>query len=174
ILDSLGGFWSAFQAKGMAVLNGLFPPEKRAVWLAKIKAFAFGNPKLAAFLLSNIALTGLPLTMFVIFTITVFVFALVAALLVGVLAALLFTVFMVGTALLVVLPTVFMTTMGATFLFLWGLGGYYIIKWANSEVLPAPKGEAIGDYMSSLTGGKLDGVMGEVRQQEDNRDGFNE
>lgn len=86
------------------------------------------------------------------------------ALLVGVLAALLFTAFMVGVALLVVLPTVFITTLGASFLFLWGLGGYYILKWLNGDSEPAAEGEAIGDKINNLTGGRLDFLMGPARE----------
>lgn len=69
-------------------------------------------------------------------TLTVFVFALVAALLIGVLGALLFTAFCVGVALLVLLPTLFITTFGATFIWLWGLGAYYLVKWFNQKEIP--------------------------------------
>jgi energy-coupling factor transporter transmembrane protein EcfT len=96
-----------------------------------------------------VTLTGIPLLMFIVFSITVFVFSLVAAIIIAVLIALLFTVFCVGVALLIVLPTVFATTMGATFLFLWGLGGYYILKWFNSTS-PARPGEAIGDKLNTI------------------------
>jgi energy-coupling factor transporter transmembrane protein EcfT len=96
--------------------------------------------------------------MFITFTITVFVFSLIAALLIALLVALLFTVFMVGMALLVVLPTVFLTTMAASFIFLWGMGGYYILKWFG-EPGGAADGEAIGDKLNSLTGGRLGFLM---------------
>jgi hypothetical protein len=115
-----------------------------------------------AFLLSNITLTGLPLLLFITFTITVFVFSLVAALLIALLVALLFTVFMVGVALLVVLPTVFMTTMAASFIFVWGMGGYYILKWFG-EPGGAVDGEAIGDKLNNLTGGRLGFLMDGAR-----------
>jgi len=153
------------QSRAQGVIDSLFPPEKRAEVLARLQAFVISNPKLSAFLLSNIALTGLPLIMFGVFTITVFVFSLVAALLIGVLTALLFTVFMVGVALLVVLPTVFITTMGATFLFLWGLGGYYILKWFNEGESPAPEGSAIGDTLNNLTGGRMSFLMDGARKK---------
>ncbi|KAL9091888.1 MAG: hypothetical protein Q9165_004640 [Trypethelium subeluteriae] len=116
-----------------------------------------------AFLATNVVLTGLPLIMFFLFTLTVFTFSLIAALLVGLLVALIFTAFAVGVALLVILPTVFLTTMGASFLFLWGLGGYYIVKWFNEGESPAKPGEAIGDKLNSLTGGRLDFVMNPAR-----------
>jgi len=157
------GFTDGLLAKGKNVLDAIFPPEKRAALLAKIQAFAVNNPKLSAFLLSNIALTGLPLLMFITFTITVFVFSLVVALLIALLVALLFTVFMVGVALIVVLPTVFLTTMGASFIFLWGMGGYYILKWFG-EPGGGADGEAIGDKLNNLTGGRLGFLMDGARE----------
>lgn len=69
-------------------------------------------------------------------SITVFVFALVAALLIGVLGALLFTAFCVGIALLVLLPTLFITTFAGAFIFLWGVGAYYLVKWFNQKEIP--------------------------------------
>jgi Promethin len=108
-------------------------------------------------------LSGPPLLLFAVFTITVFIVSLVSALLIGVIAALLFTVFMVLVALFVVLPTVFLTTMGATFIFLWGIGGYYIFKWFNDGTSPAAVGNAVGDKLNTLTGGKLGWLMESAR-----------
>ncbi|KAF4302964.1 hypothetical protein GTA08_BOTSDO09201 [Botryosphaeria dothidea] len=161
----------SLQSKAQNVLDSLFPPEKRAELFSRLQAFAVSNPKLSAFLLTNFALTGLPLIMFAVFTLTVFVFSLVAALLVALLVALLFTAFMVGVALLVILPTVFLTTMGASFLFLWGLGGYYILKWFNDGASPAASAPAIGDKLNSLTGGRLDFLMNDVRKQDAKKEG---
>ena len=104
-------------------------------------------------------LTGIPLLLFITLTLTVFILSLVAALLVAVLAALIFTAFAVGIALFVTLPTVFMTTFAASFLFLWGLGGYHIIEWFNRGDSAAEPGEAIGDKLKNLTGGQLDFAM---------------
>lgn len=109
--------------------------------------------------------------MFAVFTLTIFVFSLIVALLVGVLAALLFTAFMVGVALLVILPTVFLTTMAASFVFLWGLGGYYILKWFNKGG-QAPEGKAIGDKLNSLTGGRLDFLMDGARTMQSKAQGY--
>ncbi|TKA42296.1 hypothetical protein B0A49_12694, partial [Cryomyces minteri] len=159
LLSTVSGLGGSLMGKGQNMIDSLFPPEKRAEVLARLKSFAITNPKLSAFLLTNFALTGFPLVMFVVFTLTVFVFCLVAALLVGVLAALLFTAFAVGVALLVILPTVFLTTMAASFIFLWGLGGYYIVKWFNKGDGAAADGGAIGDKLNSLTGGRLNFLM---------------
>lgn len=81
-------------------------------------------------------MTGLPLGLFVIMTITVVVFSLLGALLLGLLGALVFIVITVGFALLILLPTIFITTFAAAFIWLWGVGAYYIVKWFNQKEIP--------------------------------------
>ena len=126
----------------------------------------------------NFALTGVPLGLFILFTITIALFAIIVGLLLGLLAAVLFIVFAVGTALLFVLPTIFFTTMAATFLFLWGFGGYYILRWANGDKKdqPAPEGGAIGDKLNNLTGGRLTGFMSAAKDERAKNDisGYND
>jgi hypothetical protein len=118
----------------------------------------------------NLLLTGIPLGLFILFSITVFIVALVVALIVALLGAVLFTVFCVGVALCIVLPTILFTTFAAVFLFLWGLGGYYLLRWANGDSKEGENGEAsegnaIGDKLNSLTGGRLTGFMEDARGQ---------
>lgn len=120
-------------------------------------------------MLTNIALTGGPLILFALFSLTVLVFAIIVALIIGLLVAIAFTVFAVGTALIVLFPTVFFTTLAATFLFLWGLGGYYILKKFNK---PQGGGDnvvqtgAIGDKLNEFTGGKLGFIMGPAKESQ--------
>lgn len=121
---------------GSNILDRWFPPAKREELKNKLMKFATERPQLAAFLLSQIALSGIPLALFVLMSITVLVFALLVGIIVGVLGAVLFTVFCLGFALIVLLPTLLMTTFAATFIFLWGLGAYYIIKWFNQKDVP--------------------------------------
>lgn len=78
----------------------------------------------------------MPLLLFIALTITVGVFSIVGALLVGLLGALLFIVVAVGFALIILLPTLFFTTLVATFLWLWGMGTYYILKYFNKKEIP--------------------------------------
>jgi len=82
------------------------------------------------------AISGVPLGFFILLTFTVAIFSIVAALLVGLLGALLFIVFAVGVALVFLLPTLFFTTLLATFLFLWGVGAYYLLKWFSEKKVP--------------------------------------
>ncbi|KAF2226121.1 hypothetical protein BDZ85DRAFT_279770 [Elsinoe ampelina] len=164
ILSKLDGFGSSIAAKGKSLLDSFFPPEKRAELLARIKAFVLKNPKVSAFLLTNVALSAGPLILFAFFSLTVFVFALIVALVVALLAAVAFTLFAVGVALLILFPTVFFTTLTATFLFLWGLGGFYLFKWFNKDSAPGAKGDTIGDKLNSLTGNNLNFVMDNARE----------
>lgn len=55
--------------------------------------------------------------------------------------------------------------MTATFIFLWGLGGYYVLKWFGEPGDPsqAPDGQAIGDTLNSMTGGRLGFLMGDAK-----------
>jgi hypothetical protein len=71
---------------------------------------------------------------------------------------------MLLVALFIVLPTVFLTTMAATFIFVWGLGGFYIIKWFNEGKTPAEAGGAVGDALNSITGGRLTWIMDSLRK----------
>lgn len=107
-----------------------------------------------SFLASQIALTGFPMGLFVVMTITVVIFALLAGLIIGLLGAVLFIVACVGFALIILLPTLFLTTAAATFIWLWGLGGYYILKWFNQKEIPG--------IHTDLKGGVEDGIKGQL------------
>jgi len=160
--QSLGVVDSAI-AKIHTLIDRVLPPAQREKWLAQAKEFAVSNPKITAFLLTNIILSGPPLVLFIVFTITVFIIALLTGLVIGILGALLFTVFMVLVALFVVLPTLFLTTFAATFLAFWGLGAFYIIKWFNEGKTPSEIGSSIGGKLSGLVGGSLNGLMSTAR-----------
>lgn len=92
-------------------------------------------------------------------TITVVVFSIITALILAVLAAVIFSVVCVGFALIILLPTLFITTAAASFIWLWGVGGYYILKWFNKKEIPGihkPMGEGVTDDLGldALTGDK--------------------
>lgn len=87
-------------------------------------------------------------------TITVVVFSLLGALLVGVLGALVFIVVAVGFALIILLPTLFVTTFAAAFIWLWGVCGYYILKWFNQKEIP-------GIHTPLKDGMSLGGITGD-------------
>ncbi|MCJ1423760.1 hypothetical protein MMC29_001644 [Sticta canariensis] len=122
--------------QGQSFLDRVFPPEKRNELSAKLSKFATEKPMLASFIFSQIALSGIPLGLFVVMTITVIIFSLLGALLVGLLGALVFIVVAIGFALIILLPTLFVTTFAAAFIWLWGVGGYYLLKWFSGKEIP--------------------------------------
>lgn len=90
-------------------------------------------------------------------TITVVLFSIIFALLIAVLAAVAFSVVAVGFALIILLPTVFLTTGAATFIWAWGVGAYYVLKWFNKKEIPGihkPVGEGVQGELG------LDALMG--------------
>jgi hypothetical protein len=121
---------------GSSYLDRFFPPDKREALRGKLVKFATERPYLASFLLSQLALSGPALALFIIMTITVSVFALLAGILVGLIGALLFIAFCLGFALIFLLPTLFFTTFAGAFIWLWGLGAYLIMKWFNQKEVP--------------------------------------
>lgn len=131
---------------GKGILDRIIPPATREDMKQKLTKFATEKPYLASFLLSQIALSGLPLALFVIMTISVTLFALIVGLLVGLLGAVLFILGAVIFALIILLPVLFFTTFAAVAIWLWGMGAYSIVKAFNEKRVPGihvPMGEGL-------------------------------
>ena len=142
----------------------------------------------------NIALTGIPLFFFVLFSFTVALFSLIVGLIVGLFSAVsislkvvstslirpltldsqvIFTVTCVGIALSMVFPAIFFTTMAATFFWLWGMGGYYILRWANGSSSSSnantpsssddENNDTVGDKLNAVSGGRLTGMVEDAK-----------
>ncbi|KAL8881604.1 MAG: hypothetical protein Q9192_007764 [Flavoplaca navasiana] len=136
VAGGLQGSLTGMVNKGSEWLDRIMPPERRNELMAKISKFATEKPAMASFILSHLALSGVPMGLFIIMTITVVVFSIIVALLLAVLAAVLFSVACVGFALIILLPTLFITTAAASFIWLWGMGAYYLLKWFNKKEIP--------------------------------------
>ena len=131
-------------------LNRVSTPQQRDALREKAQAFVYAKPKLLVsllalvgfwvrtnklllqlFLAMNILLAGIPLTIFLVYSISVAVFSIAVGLLLGFAGAVLFTLLCVGIALSITLPIIFFTTLTASFLFLWCLAGYSILRWVS-------------------------------------------
>ncbi|KAL8665561.1 MAG: hypothetical protein Q9168_007666 [Polycauliona sp. 1 TL-2023] len=159
VTGGLQGSLTGMLNKGSEWLDRLMPPEKRNELMAKASKFATEKPAMASFILSHLALSGVPMGLFIIMTITVVVFSILVALILALLAAVLFSVACVGFALIILLPTLFITTAAASFIWLWGIGAYYLLKWFNKKEIPGihkPINEGIGSELGldALTGDK--------------------
>ncbi|KAL9112889.1 MAG: hypothetical protein Q9227_002966 [Pyrenula ochraceoflavens] len=157
---TLQGSVNSVLNSGSSLLDRYFPPERRENLKQKVISFATERPKTAAFLLSNLALSGIPLGLFFVMTLSVAIFALVGGLLVGLVGAVLFIAFAAGVALIVLLPTLFFTTTAASFIFLWGLGTYYIVKWFNKKDVPGVH-KSLGEGVADQSG--LGGIAGDIK-----------
>ena len=83
----------------------------------------------------NLAFSGIPLGIFAVFGLTGLVSALATGLVVSTIAVVTFSMFAIGVAFTVLLPVVFFSTFLACSLFLWGLFGYYVYRWATSRAI---------------------------------------
>lgn len=99
-------------------------------------------------------------------TISVVIFALLAGIIIGLVGAVLFIVTCVGFALIILLPTLFITTAAATFIWLWGIGGYYILKKFNKKEIPGIHTDMKGGVQDQVMG-QLGGITGEGGPQGD-------
>lgn len=119
-----------------------------------------------SFIGSQIALTGFPLGLFMVMTISVVIVAILAGLIIGLLGAVLFIVFAVGFALIILLPTLFIAASIATFIWLWGMGAYYIVKKFNEKKIPGIHTD-FKEGVSDSIKGQLSGITGEGGPQGD-------
>ena len=104
-------------------------------------------------------------------TITVVIFSLIAGLLVGLLGAVLFIVFSVGVALIFILRVLFFTTAAAVFVWLWGVGTYYIIKWFNEKEIPGIHTDVAGGLAKASGMSDLPGMSNGETLGQDSNDG---
>lgn len=119
-----------------------------------------------AFLAIQIILTGIPLLLFVAFAITTLLVSLTTCILLGILTALAFTFIVVGLALIFVVPTVFLASCSATFIFVWSFAGYLILRRFNDGEAPGKPGTRVGDKLQGLTGGRLGLWIGDAAGEE--------
>ncbi|RAO71739.1 uncharacterized protein BHQ10_007751 [Talaromyces amestolkiae] len=113
-------------------VNENLPPETREKIKQNLVVFARSRPILATLILSQLAFSGIPLLLFIVLTAGIFIFSLAAALVLGVLSALMVTLFCMGLGSLILVPTLFVTTLTAGGIWLWGWGLYYVVQWVGS------------------------------------------
>lgn len=149
----------------------MLPPQQRKEIAQNLHFFAESNPKLAAFLATQAVLAGLPLVLFLAFATMTLLVSLTTCLLLGLLAALAFTFLVVGFALIFVIPTVFIASCSATFIFVWGFVGYMVLRRLNGGEAPSKRGTRMGDKLHGLkedrTGFRIEGAAGHGQDSEE-------
>ena len=113
--------------------------------------------------MTQLLLSGPPVLLFVAFSVTVLTASLLVCVLAACTVALTFSAFCAGIGLVVLIPTLFLTTTGATFLFVSGIIGSAAVSKFSSD--PRTEGvrstakanaAAIGDRVKDASNGSID------------------
>lgn len=117
------------QQKASSLLNRILgqidrivPPQTRQQFFKNTQAFATEQPLAASFLTTQLLLAALPLLIFASFSL--------GTLAVSAIAAAAFSIFWIGTALLALAPTLFVTFSAGVFIWLWAVGTYIFCRTA--------------------------------------------
>jgi Promethin len=113
----------------MAKLQSYLPPSRREAVTAQLYAFAARRPLLASLVAAQVAFSGIPLVVFVLFALGTLLFSFTAALAISVLFALIFAAVCVGFASLVLVPLVMGTTVLGLTAWCWAWLGWYLLRW---------------------------------------------
>ncbi|KAM0323865.1 hypothetical protein ACHAQA_008445 [Verticillium albo-atrum] len=134
-------------AFGQRQLDRAVSPTTRQQAYTSAADFAQERPLLFAFLTAQLIFSFLPLVIFATFALSTVAFALGAALI--------FALFWIGVALLVLVPTLFLTSSIGVIVWLWAAGSFVVAKklW---QVAPS---SVKGSQHGSTTNGERTGVV---------------
>ncbi|KAK2594177.1 hypothetical protein QQS21_008116 [Conoideocrella luteorostrata] len=102
-------------------LDWAVPPSSRQHAYDTVSAFASARPVLFSFLATQTLLSFFPILLFAAFSISCVVFALGAAII--------FSLFWIGVALLVLVPTLLVTSSIAVLVWTWCIGSFVVARW---------------------------------------------
>lgn len=105
------------QEKPLLAVSSLPIAAQRAIFIDRIKK---------AFILIQTIFSALFIVMFLSFAISTIIFALGTAIL--------FSVFWIGVALLLLLPTLFITVSLGILVWMWAVGSYLVARWAYAKI----------------------------------------
>ncbi|KAI9716299.1 MAG: hypothetical protein M1828_000395 [Chrysothrix sp. TS-e1954] len=163
----------AARDRGMTFLDSRIPPERRSELSDSLRQWILVNPKLAAFLAFNLALSGPPVLLFSIFTLTVLTTSLLVCTVTALIVALSFTALCVTGALVVLVPTLLLTTLAASFFFFWGLVAYLLANRFQND--PRTEGirttayetaQSVGQKANDLSDGRLELALADSKDRQ--------
>ncbi|KAG8409934.1 hypothetical protein J3458_019007 [Metarhizium acridum] len=108
-------------------LDWAAPPSSRQRAYETISAFASARPLLFSFLVAQALLCFFPLLLFATFSLCTVAFGLVAAII--------FALFWIGIALLVLVPTLLVTSSLAVLVWAWSAGSFLVARWLYQRAL---------------------------------------
>ncbi|KAG4424917.1 hypothetical protein IFR04_001888 [Cadophora malorum] len=129
IQQRTSGIFSRVQS---LVDNYIVTPSAREKYYNSISTFAQEQPLLFTFLLSQLILSFTPIALFLSFSLGVLFLSLITALL--------FSLFWIGVALLVLVPTLFITVSLAIVVWVWAVSSFLVARWVYNVVPVSVKG----------------------------------
>ncbi|KAI9677395.1 MAG: hypothetical protein M1817_006348 [Caeruleum heppii] len=123
---------SSLAGRAQNFIDSYAPPEKRQEVSKNAYSFANEQPLVAAFILTQVTLSTLPLLLFTTFT--------VGTLVLSTIAALAFSLFWIGVAILVLVPTLFITFSIGILVWLWLVGTWITLRYAYKTLNSAMGG----------------------------------
>jgi len=119
-------------ARGQSLVDKVVSPEARKQYYDKTMAFAHEQPLLFTFLLIQFLLSFTPIALFLSFVL--------GTLALSFITALLFSLFWVGIALLVIVPTLFITVSLGIVVWIWAVSSFLVARWVYNIVPVRVKG----------------------------------
>ncbi|KAI1064736.1 hypothetical protein LB507_001396 [Fusarium sp. FIESC RH6] len=117
-------------------VDRVVPPSSRQKAYDNTMSFASSRPILFSFIVSQLLLSFLPLLIFVIFSLSTILFALGSAII--------FALFWIGVALLVLVPSLLVTSSIAVFVWGWAVGSFVVARWLyNLSSVSVQNGEVV-------------------------------
>jgi len=152
---------SGLFARGQQLVDRVVTPQTRSQFYSNVGTFATEQPLLATFLGIQLLLSATPLLLFFSFSI--------GTLLLSLITAAVFSLFWIGVALLVLVPTLFITVSLGIAVWIWAVSSFLIARWVYNIVPINVRGKTeVGlpngkKAVVTKTGDGYGDVKGEVR-----------
>ncbi|SPN98728.1 uncharacterized protein DNG_01773 [Cephalotrichum gorgonifer] len=145
------------------VVNRIVSADTRQMTYARVVRFSTESPILASFIFAQVLFSFIPFLIFLTFTISTALFALSAAVV--------FSLFWLGIGLIVLAPTLLLTSSIAVAVFAWALCSYFFVRqvsgwlprlegtpWERRVVAPAPVNGERSRPVKTADGAKTQGI----------------
>jgi len=125
---------SGIFARVQSLVDRVVSPESRGKFYSNVNTFAHEQPFLFTFLALQLLLSFTPLALFLSFTIGVLALSLITAAL--------FSLFWIGVALLILVPTLFITVSLGILIWIWAVSSFLVARWVYNVVPVNVRGKA--------------------------------
>jgi len=130
-------------ARVQGITDRVVSPDTRQQFYTNVSNFANEQPLLAAFIFIQLVLSFMPIALFASFVLATILFSFITALI--------FSLFWIGAALLVLVPTLFVTVSIGIAVWAWAVGSFIVSRWLYSLIPVSVKGGMAVDMPNGKT-----------------------